>query len=174
MHFNGGVDPSSALEQALAGPDGTVTAALERLVGEPVDATARDHRMVPARRAAALEVPDGLPLIARAATLQGRHSGSSFVEAVSLLVPSRLPVGFDAKLQVRGQPIGRLLEAEGVEVIREPLPRPDPQALSVWPDAAPLDAAVRLARTYRLVAGGDPVMVISEWFLRALDPFLGP
>jgi chorismate-pyruvate lyase len=172
VHFNGGVARPSTLEQLLVGSDGTVTATLEGLVGEPIDVTVRGHRAVASDGTGALRVPAGHPLLCRAAILHGRHSGRPYVEAVSLLVPSRLPEGFVARLDSGGQPIGRHLAAEGVEVTREALADRDPLARSAWPDGAPPREAVRLARTYRLDAGGRPVMVISEWFLTALDPFL--
>jgi len=168
----GDVGRSSTLELALAGSTGTVTALLECLVGEPLDAAVRGHRAVAADGARALDVPDGHPLVCRAATLFGRRSGRPYVEAVSLLVPSRLPVGFGPQLESGDQPIGRLLEAGGIEVTREALAGPDPLARSVWPDVAPADETVRTARTYRLLAGERPVIVISEWFLTTLDPYL--
>ena len=172
MRFNGEVGHPSTLEQVLAASGGTVTGALERLVGEPIDATVRGHRLVAADHADTLEAPDGHPLLCRAATLRGRHSGRAYVEAVSLLVPSRLPPGLGSELESGHQPIGRLLEAAGIGLTREILPGPDPLARSVWPEVAPVPDSVVLARTYRAHAGGPPVMVITEWFLTSLDPFL--
>jgi chorismate-pyruvate lyase len=172
VHFNGGVSRSSTLELLLAGAGGTVTATLELLVGEPVDAAVSGQRAVVADGAGALAVPVGHPLLCRAATLHGRHSGRSYLEAVTLLVPSRLPAGFGDRLGSGGQPIGRLLEAEGIEVTREALAGVDPLARAVWPEVAPPPETVRLARTYRVDTGGRPVMVISEWFLTTLDRFL--
>ena len=172
MHFNGGVTRSSTLEQLLAGTGGTVTATLEVLVGEPVDATVVGQRAVASDGPGALAVPEGHPLLCRAATLHGRHSGRSYVEAVTLLVPSRLPAGFGDRLGSGDQPIGRLLEAEGIGVTREALADVDPLARAVWPEVAPPEETVRLARTYRVDTAGRPVMVISEWFLTTLDRFL--
>ncbi len=164
---------STTLEQLLAGSGGTVTATLEVLVGEPVDATVLGQCAVASDGAGALAVPEGHPLLCRAATLHGRHSGRPYVEAVTLLVPGRLPAGFGDRLGSGGQPIGRLLEAEGIEVTRVALADVDPLARAVWPEAAPPPETVRLARTYRVDTGGRPVMVISEWFLTTVDRFLG-
>jgi chorismate-pyruvate lyase len=167
------VTRSTTLEQLLAGSGGTVTATLEVLVGEPVDATVLGQCAVASDGAGALAVPEGHPLLCRAATLHGRHSGQPYVEAVTLLVPGRLPAGFRDRLGSGGQPIGRLLEAEGIEVTRVALADVDPLARAVWPEAAPPPETVRLARTYRVDTGGRPVMVISEWFLTTVDRFLG-
>jgi chorismate-pyruvate lyase len=167
------VTRSTTLEQLLAGSGGTVTATLEVLVGEPVDATVLGQCAVVSDGAGALAVPEGHPLLCRAATLHGRHSGRPYVEAVTLLVPGRLPAGFGDRLGSGGQPIGRLLEAEGIEVTRVALADVDPLARAVWPEAAPPPETVRLSRTYRVDTGGRPVMVISEWFLTTVDRFLG-
>ncbi len=173
VHFNGGVTRSSTLGQMLVGSGRTVTATLEGLVGEPIDAAVRGQRTVVSDGAGALGVPEGQPLLCRAATLHGRHSGRPYVEAVTLLVPGRLPAGFGDRVGSGDQPIGRLLEAEGIEVTRVSLADVDPLARAVWPEAAPPPEAVRLARTYRVDSGGRPVMVISEWFLTTVDRFLG-
>ena len=70
------------------------------------------------------------------------------------------------------QPIGRLLEAEGVVVTREPMAGPGPGSGPFGAEAAPSATDVLLARTYRVLDDGVPVMVISEWFLTTLTPFL--
>ena len=172
MRFNGGVASSSALEEVLTRAGGTVTGTLEQLVGEPIDAEARGHRVATAGRTDNLGVPDGHPLLCRAATLVGRQSGRAYVVALTLIVPSRLTAGFGSQLESRREPIGRILEAEGIDVTREALAGPDPTARSIWPDIAPPAGSVLLARTYRVHAGGVPVMVISEWFLTTLGQFL--
>jgi chorismate-pyruvate lyase len=168
-----GVASPSGLERALTSADGTVTRLLEQLVGEPIDAEPESHRMVEAAAVNSLAVPPGHPLLCRAARLRGRRSGRVYVLAVSVLVPSRLPTEFGAQLETGHRPIGRLLESEGIDVVREALAGPDPLAESIWPDPAP-PAGVLVARTYRVHAAGAPVMVISERFLATLAPYLPP
>ena len=168
------VASSQALQSALAGSDGTVTGLLERLVGEPIDADAEGHRTVEAARGNHLHVPMGSPLVCRAARLVGRRSGQAYVFAVSVLVPGRLPVGFRSRLESGHEPLGRLLEARGIRMSREPMTGPEPAAVPMWASAVPPVDEVVLARTYRARAGGPPVMVISEWFLTSLVPFLPP
>jgi chorismate-pyruvate lyase len=151
-----------------------VTDTLERLVGEPIDAEPEGHRGVRAEPASRLEVPGGHPLLCRAACLQGRRSGRPYLIAVTLLVPSRLPAAFVPQLESGHRPIGRILTDQGMEVTRERLAGPDPVAESMWPDAAPVPDEVLLARTYRVRNRGLPIMVISEWFLTTLRPYVTP
>jgi chorismate-pyruvate lyase len=169
-----GVTSPSGLETVLAEADGTVTSLLERLVGEPIDAEARGHRVATAASSNNLGVLEGHPLLCRVAELQGRSSGRAYVYAETVLVPSRLPAGVGPRLESSRQPIGRILETEGIRVTREPLAEPDRHAMSIWTDTVPPIEEVLLARTYRIHAGGVPVMVISEWFLTSLRPFLPP
>lgn len=162
----------SDLEEALDGSDGSVTAFLEQLVGEPIDAERRGHTSGPAATANALEVAAGHPLIFRSAVLQGRFSGRSYLAAESVLVPSRLPDGVTSRLGSSSDPIGRILAEEGISVRREILGGSD-HLPSRLPVDADLDGCL-LARTYRLDADGTPLMVIGEWFLATLRGFLPP
>ncbi len=176
MHFNGVVSPTPPLERALdtalGRSGGTVTGVLEELVGEPIDAEPLAHRPLSATAGGPLEVPPGHPLLGRTARLVGRRSEHRYVFARAVLVPSRLPEGFVAQLTTGHQPIGRILEAEGLVVTREP--GPGPEAGSLGSEGVPPPGDVLLARTYRLMVDGAPVMVISEWFLTSLAPFLTP
>jgi chorismate-pyruvate lyase len=166
---------SAELEDALGRETGTVTAFLERLVGEPVDAVRRHHRTTDAGTSDALAVAQGHPLLHRVALLQGRWSGRPYLYARSTLVTSRLPARFRQRLESR-LPIGRILEAEGVVVTRVPMPGPHDASV---PAPAPTGtfAGVStgdclLARSYRVDAGGAPIMLIDEWFLSSLRRFL--
>lgn len=178
MQFNGGVAAASPLELALVRSEGTVTALLEGLVGEPIDAEPLGHRTLSAGASGPLEVPPGHPLLDRSARLVGRRSGHPYVFAATVLVPGRLPEGFVGQLTSGHRPIGRILEAEGLMVTREPLRGPDPIGGPVTVTGAPMSddvppaGDVLLARTYRVLIDGAPVMVISEWFLTTLAPFL--
>jgi len=170
--FNGsGVGPSG-LEKALGGVGGTVTARLEQLVGEPIDARVGSQETVVAPPSNGLEVEAGHPLLARSATLRGRRSGRSYLYAETTLVPSRLSERFLHRLGSSRDPIGRILEEEGIAVTRAPLSGPDPSAVSapVW-SGRDIGECL-LARTYRVDAAGAPVMMISEWFLTSLERFL--
>ncbi len=167
-----GVATLSDLEAALGRASGTVTAFLEQLVGEPVDAGERRHKTSRAETSNSLRVREGHPLILRTAALHGRTSGRLYLYAETVLVPSRLPVNFCLRLESSSDPIGRILEEEGITVTREPLGRPDPGCVPVSPEGGVALGDFLLARTYRLDAEGTPLMVIAEWFLATLEEFL--
>ncbi len=161
----------SRLEAALSETGGTVTSYLEELVGEPVDAQQRRHVTVAAGTPNFFGVEKGHPLVQRSAVLQGRTSSQPFVNAETLLVPSRLPAAFYRRLETGADPIGRILATEGIDFTRSQLP--GPHRRRTWERGAlvvPDDYL--LARRYRVEIGGTAVMVISEWFLRSLESFL--
>jgi chorismate-pyruvate lyase len=164
----------SGLEIALSRASGTVTAFLEQLIGEPIDARVRRHKMTRAEPSNGLRVPEGHPLLFRAAALQGRASGRSFVYAESVLVPSRLPGTFCLRLESSNDPIGRILGDEGITVTRHPLDAPDRSSAPNPPERSIGFGDYLLSRSYRIDAEGDPVMVIAEWFLTSLRRFLPP
>jgi chorismate-pyruvate lyase len=167
-----GVANLSVLESALSRAEGTVTAFLEHLVGEPIDAGARRQQMATADFPNSLQVGEGHPLIFRKAALQGRTSGRSYLYAETVLVPSRMPSNCRQRLESSSDPIGRILEEEGIPITREPLGRPEP---GYGPASSEVGIAVGnclLARTYRIDAEGEPLMVITEWFLNSLREFL--
>lgn len=161
----------SALRAALESTSGTVTDFLEQLVGETIDARAHHHDLIGAPPSNNLRVAEGEPLLQRAATLRGRISGSSYVYAESVIVLRRLPTRFRLRLESTIDPIGRILSEMGIVVTRENLVE------SHGFDFSPCSGAMQvgdylLARTYRLDSGQTPLMVITEWFLRTLKPFL--
>ena len=157
------------LRAALDGTGGTVTNFLEKLVNEKIVASAHHHDMIEARKGNPLRVEEGEPLLRRAATLQGAESGRSYVYAQSVIVVGRLPSGFCNQLETSSDPIGRVLDEMGIAVIRqsvgEPVGAPRPNS-----DVKVGDYL--LARTYRLDSDQTPVMMITEWFLKTLAPFL--
>jgi chorismate-pyruvate lyase len=158
------------LELALRHSDTSVTEFLEQLVGEPVDAHEQRHKMTRAGTPNLLGVEDGHRLLQRSAVLQGARSGRPYMYAESLLVPSRLPVAVCRQLESSSDPIGRILAKEGIGISRFPLPCADRPGGG----ASPVPDHYLLARTYRIDVEGVPTMLISEWFLPALDSFLGP
>ncbi|MGD0311160.1 MAG: chorismate pyruvate-lyase family protein [Acidimicrobiales bacterium] len=162
----------SQLEKALSRGDGTVTAFLERLVGEPVDAHRTRHEVGRAGTSSALQVAAGHPLLSRTAVLQGRTSGRAYVYAESVLVPSRLSADFRLRLDSTSDPIGRILDDQAITVTRVPLSGPDRVDVGGRTGTRPTTGDFLLSRSYRIDAGGAPLMVIAEWFLLSLTRFL--
>jgi chorismate-pyruvate lyase len=168
------VGKSSRLEAALTSMSGTVTDLLEQLVGEPIDAHVQGHAVTGAGIPNGLRVDEGHPLLIRAALLNGRASGRSYLYAESVLVLSRLPQRFRLRLESSCDPIGRILDEEGIAVSRAALPGSGRGFASVTPGTPPAVGDYLLARTYRVDVERDPVMVIAEWFLTSLERFLAP
>jgi chorismate-pyruvate lyase len=161
----------SGLESALSRAHGTVTAFLEHLVGEAIDAGERCQTTTKAEYPNSLRVAEGDPLIFRTAALRGRTSGRSYLYAETVLVPSRLTANCRQRLESSSDPIGRILEEEGITITREPLGGPEPGSAPVPPTGVSVGDYL-LVRTYRLDADGTPLMVITEWFLTSLRGFL--
>jgi chorismate-pyruvate lyase len=164
-----GVGPPLPLEAMLDRTTGTVTALLEELAGEPVDAGERRHTVTEARDPNFLGVAAGHPLLRRSVVLSGRRSKQPYVYAESLLVPRRLPPEFYRRLETSEDPIGRVLTSEGIAFSRVPLPSPDPGHVVVQGNDVLVPDDCLLARTYRIDVAGTPVMEIAEWFLSALQ-----
>ena len=160
------------LRRALDTTAGTVTTFLEQLVGEDIDAHSRRHETIGAGPINDLQVEPGHPLLHRAATLQGRASGRSYVYAESVIVTSRLPSTFVHRLESGSDPIGRILDEIGIAVARVNLVEPGGSTGSrPWnAEAAPGDSL--LVRSYRIDSQEVPVMLITEWFLMTVMPFL--
>ena len=161
----------SGLRAALESTSGTVTDFLEQLVGERIDAEAHHHETVSAPSPNDLGVPGGEPLLHRAATLRGRASRSPYVYAESVIVTRRLSTSFRLRLETGIDPIGRILDELGISVTRENLVEPQGLAVS-RPAGAVRIADSLLSRTYRICSEQGPLMVITEWFLTTLMPFL--
>ncbi len=157
------------LRESLDRTSGTVTDFLQQLVGEKIDANIHDHDIVEAHNANALGVEEGQPLLHRAATLRGRTSGCSYVYAESVIVVGRLPTGFCHQLKTSTDPIGRILDEMGIAVTRQRVDEPDAVPR---PNRDVKVGDYLLARTYRLDSEQTPVMIITEWFLTPLIPFL--
>jgi chorismate-pyruvate lyase len=157
------------LRAALESTSGTVTDFLEQLVDEKIDAHTHHHDLVEAHNANGLGVEEGDPLLHRAATLRGRTSSRSYVYAESIIVVGRLPTGFRKRLEIGTDPIGRILDEMGIAVARQCVGEPD--GLPRSNSDAKVDDYI-LARTYRIDFEQTPVMIITEWFLKPLIPFL--
>ena len=158
-------------EELLGRVGGTVTRFLEELVREPVDARERRHLMTEAGPTDELCVEKGHPVLQRSAVLQGRSSGCHYVHAESRIVPSRLPPAFCRDLETTTQPIGRLLVEEGLRFTRRGLSGPEGGTSSGFGPRPALDEVLSVRR-YRLDVDGTPVMVVSEWFLPTLAPYV--
>jgi len=157
------------LRAALDRTVGTVTDFLEQLVDEKIVAYAHHHDMIEAHKANGLRVEEGEPLLQRAATLRGETSGCSYVYAESLIVVGRLPTGFSNQLETGTDPIGRILGQMGIAVTRQGIDEPEGVPR---PNSDVKAGDYLLARTYRIDSELTPVMIITEWFLKTLIPFL--
>ena len=117
-------------------------------------------------------VAAGHPLLRRSIILRGRTSAQSYVHAESLLDPSRLPVAVYQQLETSSDPIGRILNREGIAFTRCQLPGLAESGIREFAESRPPENYL-FARTYRVDSRGVAVMVISEWFLPDLELHLG-
>lgn len=126
------------------------------------------------------DVPPKLPelghssigrILQRDILLKGRSSGNPFVAAESLIAVDMLPPAITASLTETDRPIGEVMAASCIETFKE--------EAKVWAGALPdwllLDGyhnsqSKTIARRYRIVAGGRPVIIITEYFLRSVCP----
>jgi chorismate-pyruvate lyase len=153
------------LQRLLLVNDGTLTDALEAAFLEPI-ALVRLSVDVSSASDCPLDLaPDaGLPVMHRRILLRGSISLRNFVFARSWIALTRLPAAMRSELVESGKPIGRLWSEYRLETAKEVLRfwREPAGELSIHFDGAP-DATI-LARSYRVLQRGIPLMVIAEYF----------
>lgn len=152
----------------LIASNGTLTRILGIVANEEIVLQIVDQQVhAAAPRLPGLEqLPSGR-VLRRQILLKGRSSGCPFVAAESLIAIDLLPASITASLTKTECPIGEVIAASCLETFKE--------AAQVWVGEPPgwlasdghQNSEPRIvARRYRIIAGGQPVIIITEHFLQ--------
>lgn len=149
-------DALPAFARVLLVTDGTVTHMLRAHFREPVEVRVEAHEFVGAGDARPtnhewLETPDDADILIRDVVLVGETTGRLFARARSWIALDRLTPQMREDIIAMRRSIGNVLLAHFSENRRELL----------WHG---LTQEKTLERTYRVIAGGKPLMVITETF----------
>jgi chorismate-pyruvate lyase len=151
------------LHRALLVNDGTVTRLVEASVLEPVEVDTLDQQTVEVDDQRWLDLPaTPTPVLRRRVAIRGRASGRLYVLAESLLVTSRLPKAFASALSHNPKGLGALIDEMRLSTRRELLWFGSAQT-PAWAGDAVIPAPL-LTRTYRIIIGGCPAILITESF----------
>lgn len=169
-------------QRALLSIDGTVTKLIEAYTLEPVESVLLSQQIQPLANDGrsptfhqhpwlALSAPG--EVVARQVLLRGRYSATVYAYAVSLLVTERLPSTLIADLASEPAGIGRVLLNSQIENRREILWY-GRETIPNLPETIEQETGNEfISRTYRIIVGNQPVMLINEKFpLRQADPSL--
>jgi chorismate-pyruvate lyase len=155
-------------DRALLVNDGTVTRLVEASVLEPVEVDGLDQQTVEVDDQGWLDLPaTPAAVLRRRVAIRGRASGRLYVLAESLLVTSRLPKAFTTSLLDGPKGLGGLIDETRVETRRELLWFGYAKT-PAWAGAATTQLPL-LTRTYRIIVGGRPAILITESFAM-VDP----
>ncbi len=152
-----------ALTRLLLTTDGTVTAALAAIAGEPVAVhTLSQHTVAIADDDAELDLWAGGEVLERNVLLHGAGSGTPLLYGASRIVAHRLPRPARDALLGGDIAIGLVLRAHRIETFRVPL------SVGIKPASAAaaelLGPGLMCWRTYAINAGGRPLMIVHEQF----------
>ena len=159
------IDSLSLLQRILLISDGTLTDAIEAAYLEPIQLVKLGIQSAPARSAVeSLDLKSGEWLMQRDILLRGATSGNNYVYARTLIALDKLDPNLRRDLIESDNPIGRLWVQYKLETRKE--------ILKIWRLPAGrlgryfghAASAGLLARTYRVISGGEPVMLITEYF----------
>lgn len=153
------------LQRILVTADGTLTRMLEAYAGEPI-AVLKLHQFYDrvTDADAALDLANGAAVLRRRVLLCGEVSEERFLYAEAAVVPDRVDAEFLDGLLTTDKPIGALLVESGCESRRQILGvRIEPAGACGRHFALGPEAPV-VARTYAVISGGQPIMLITERF----------
>ncbi|OAN33020.1 chorismate--pyruvate lyase family protein [Mycolicibacterium iranicum] len=154
----------------LIATNGTMTRMLQALANEEivVDIVKQQiHDVAP-------EMPElqGIAMgrvLQRDILLKGRTSGNAFVAAESLIAVDYLPRSVMTSLTETDRPIGEVMASTHIETFKE--------EAKVWTGKLPSWLALNgyeitqtetIARRYRVISGGKPVLIITEYVLKSV------
>lgn len=110
------------------------------------------------------QLPSGR-VLQRRVLLKGRSSGQPFIAAESLIAIDVLPPAITTSLTTTEHPIGEVIAASCLETFKEEAKvwiGPPPG----WLTLAGYQGPTIVARRHRVIAAGQPAMIIAEYFLR--------
>jgi chorismate-pyruvate lyase len=154
----------SPFHRALLVIDGTVTTFLEAYTLEPIEVVRLGQAVQPLTEENPwLELAAGASVLARNVRLEGRYTHRLYAQATSLIALDRLPPDIVSGLDVEGGGLGRILNGAKAENRREILwyGRERSDHLKEQSGGSRHEFIVR---TYRIIQGGQPIMLISEKF----------
>jgi chorismate-pyruvate lyase len=155
----------SPLLRVLLVTDGTVTKLLEAYALEPVTVRRLDQYTKCLDAADDyLGLEAGEELLVRSVMLVGTESQRLYVFAESLIAPGNLPVPIRERLQTETGGLGKILLDSGLETRREGLWYGKERPVGVPESVASLCAGDFITRSYRIISGGLPLMLITERF----------
>ncbi len=159
-------DPSlGVLQRLLLASDGTTVGMLEVYFDEPVrvDGLVQSYAQ-PSSSDAELEPSDHETILRRTAFIQGGHTGRNYLHADSRVVLDRLPLRVREGLLSGSEPIGRLLTVNRIETYRQTLRTGKVRAEWLGAGFGVEWSEQLLFRTYRIISGGRPIILITECF----------
>ena len=155
----------------LLATNGTLTRILGMVAGEEitVQIIKQEIRRVPREADESKQLSSGR-ILQRHVLLKGRSSGHRFVAAESLIAIDLLPRAITTSLTRTEYPIGEIMAAGRLEMFKEPA--------DVWIGESPAWLAVAgyqtsqpktVGRRYRIIIGGRPAIIITEYFLESFS-----
>ena len=163
--------PPGTLQQVLLTTDGSVGRILEVYADEPIEVEKLEqHSAASGDPEPALELAADDQRLWRRVILHGGRTRRSFIYAEVLAALERLHPTVRSGLLETPAPIGKLLTTVRAETLREVLTAGREPAGPVGAHFGIREDEELFTRTYRIVSGGRPMMLISEkfpttWFL---------
>jgi chorismate--pyruvate lyase len=155
----------------LVATNGTLTRILGMVADEEiiVQIIKQQIHRVPRETAESGQLSGGR-ILQRHVLLKGRSSGHLFVAAESVIAIDLLPRTITASLTRTECPIGEIMAAGRLETFKEPADvwigeSPDWLALAGYQTSQPRI----VGRRYRIIMGGQPVIIITEYFLESFS-----
>jgi chorismate-pyruvate lyase len=153
----------SPFHRALLVIDGTVTTFLEAYTLEPIEVVRLGQAVQPLTEANPwLELEVGADVLARQVRLEGRYTSRIYAHATSLIALDRLPPDIASGLDIEGGGLGRILNGAKAENRREILWYG--RERNQMKERSGHSGNEFIVRTYRIIQGGRPIMLISEKF----------
>jgi len=153
------------LQRILLVTDGTLTDTIAAAFSEEIGLRKLELETRPACcRIESLDLNEGQLVMKRKVLLVGQSTGKTYVYAESLLAVDRLSPQFRQGLIVTNTPLGRLWSEHRLETWKELLQVDRVQMGELACHFQPTNRCDLLTRTYRLISGGRPIMLITECF----------
>lgn len=155
----------SLLQRVVLATDGTVGRILEEHAGERTEVVKLSQSLEPlAEEDPLLEAPASSTVLARTVLLQGMTSRTRFLFAESAVLADALAPDLLDRLISSDVPLGRLFCDNRLETFRELLTWGQEPAASIGAHFGVEADAAMMFRTYRIIGGGRPIVLITEKF----------